>query len=118
MLADRDPDNKDGITPLHLAAHDGLERVVEYLVRKEKREVNALTSNAETPLHFGAASGNVNIIRTLLNGGSNVNAVDRDGVSALHKASATGQIKVALELLKAGANVNAKDRFDSMGQMC
>lgn len=58
MIRERDPDNIDKITPLHLAAQDNLERVISFLL-KEGKDPNAINSNTETPLHISATLGNV-----------------------------------------------------------
>lgn len=56
----------------------------------DKRDVNALNSNEDIPLHMAANSGNETIIRSLVKAGSVVNAVNRDKMTPLHKATIKG----------------------------
>ena len=44
--------NKDGWTPLHLAATKGRIEIVEYLVEKGAEDVNAKNEYGQTPLHI------------------------------------------------------------------
>jgi ankyrin repeat protein len=44
--------NDDGWIALHYASHEGLDEVVEALIRKFGADVNAITSNGRTALHI------------------------------------------------------------------
>lgn len=52
-------------TPLHLAARQGHERVMEILL-EAKADVCALSNNQSTPLHFAAGAGKVGAVKMLL----------------------------------------------------
>ena len=64
LLNERDPENDEGITPLHLAAEDGYDSVVRYLIN-QGRNVNARDSNEDTPLHMAAKTGRAAIVAFL-----------------------------------------------------
>ncbi len=71
------------------------------------------------PLHYAAQIGRVDIVRTLVESGTNVNTKIKsgshlDGQTPLHKAAWYGQIQVAKVLLAVGAKVNAKDKDGRM----
>jgi ankyrin repeat protein len=52
--------------------------------------INAKTQDMDTPLHWGAASGNDRVVESLLMAKADVNPVNRDGNSPLHVACAEG----------------------------
>lgn len=82
----------------------------EYYGRLQ-RDAKPPTQYGETPLHLAAESGDVNLVRLLLDHGADVNArahsfENQPGGSALHMAAAAGNLDVARLLLDRGANVN------------
>ena len=109
--------DKDGWTPLHMAADAGHNRMVELLLANGA-EVNAKTfeksrwgySKKEfgwTALHMAANAGNKEIAELLFAKGAEVNVKTNVGHTPLHMASIDGQ-KSTIELLLAkGAEVNA-----------
>jgi len=62
--ADVNAKNKDGITPLHLAAAFGEKDVAEKLLAR-KAEVNARDNDGGTPLHYAVAQGREDVARLL-----------------------------------------------------
>ena len=60
------------------------------------------------PIHNAARSGNLNLVRALLNQGVPVNSRDQAGYTPLHLASRRGLLSVVQELLKRGAHVNPR----------
>lgn len=107
LVANKD---EDGFTPLHLAAANGYQQIVEFLL-STKAEVNARDNAGSTPLHQAAAaeghSGDV--LELLLAHGAAVNAADRQGLTPLHYATLANNRDAVKVLLKHGANANAKD---------
>lgn len=106
--------DKDGITPLHLAAKNGQIEMVKFLI-KRGANVNAQSAvNKLTPLHCAAVrKNNKEIIEILIKKGANVNALDESKNTPLHSASAEGHNscqEVIKTLIKNGANVNAKNK--------
>lgn len=59
------------------------------------------------------ATGDVEALKELLQGGADKDEKDDEGRTALHFACGYGELACAEELIKAGANVNAKDGNDN-----
>ncbi len=71
--------------------------------------INAPDEHEQTPLHFGAAYGNLEVVMTLLNAGADVNARDKDRQVPLHRAAESNKnVAVVKALLDAGAEVDAR----------
>ncbi|KAJ7209651.1 hypothetical protein GGX14DRAFT_631286, partial [Mycena pura] len=106
----------DGVLPLHAAAAGGNERVVKLLI-EHGADVNAtrlprrysndkgrdtsgliVGASESTPLHFAAANGHTNIVRTLLLHGAHANRADKHGVTAEMLARQHGHDGCAEEL--------------------
>eukprot|EP01094_Clydonella_sp_ATCC50884_P025194 TRINITY_DN6529_c0_g1_i1.p1 TRINITY_DN6529_c0_g1~~TRINITY_DN6529_c0_g1_i1.p1 ORF type:complete len:810 (-),score=199.52 TRINITY_DN6529_c0_g1_i1:180-2360(-) len=60
---------------------------------------------------YGAIKGDVNFMRSLIQGGVAVNVKDLDGRTPLHLASANGNLSSVSMLLDCGASWEATDRF-------
>lgn len=61
------------------------------------------------PLHRAARSENLQLIKQLIDSGTDINATDFEGNSSLHEAPCTGNLKVMQLLIDSGANVNAQN---------
>jgi ankyrin repeat protein len=97
-------------TPLHYAAHYGLDGIVKYLVIEHAQDVNARgLYKKSTPLHRASARGHVTVVRVLLEHDADVTAQNEDGSTPLHLASRWGGVKVVHILLKHGADATAQD---------
>jgi len=59
-----------------------------------------------TPLHAASASGQINVVRLLLDYGVEVDAVSCHGNTSLHTACLNGQDMVASELIAHGASID------------
>ena len=68
-------------------------------------------SPTDSPLADAARRGDVDVVRSLLRGGSDVNASEGDGMTALHWAAETGRTEIAEILIYAGANLEAVTRL-------
>ena len=80
--------NNDGANAVHAAAggaHQGCQLCVDMLVRKAPGLAVAKDKRGRTPLHFAAASGRVDILRTL------VEAAADDAVRALRTHAKSGR---------------------------
>ncbi|KAJ5681923.1 uncharacterized protein N7477_001863 [Penicillium maclennaniae] len=77
---------KDGSTPLHMATHLGLNRLVMELLESgidpDTRDVNGVT-----PLALACVRGVVDVAETLIKAGANVNSVDNVGGTPLYGAA-------------------------------
>ena len=101
--------DKDGWTPLHIAAPLGCKDVAALLIAKGAN-VNAAHKDGWTPLHIAAAFGrNDDVAALLIAKGANVNAADKHGDTPLHEAAIFGRKDIAALLIAKGANVNAMD---------
>jgi ankyrin repeat protein len=67
----------------------------------------------KTPLHQAAETGNLPLVRALLDAGADVNAASHMG-SPLHGAVQGGNVLVVEELLRGGANPDVKDRVENL----
>ena len=91
--------DKDGNTPLHLAAASNAPDIVDRLLQKAA-DVESENYSGMRPLSLGI--GHINIVRKLIESGADVGACDKQGMTALHQACAKQSINVSVvqELLK------------------
>ncbi|EKX35587.1 hypothetical protein GUITHDRAFT_60413, partial [Guillardia theta CCMP2712] len=110
--------NYDLRTALHLAACEGHEDVVKYLLSKSA-DVNCRDRLGRTPLCdallcTAAAKGDVSQLRALIRNSANPDAADADRRTALHLAASNGETTVLdylLRHLKRPININPVDRL-------
>jgi ankyrin repeat protein len=79
---------KNGTTPLHVAAIYGYSSVVRVLF-KYGANVNAPAKNGTTPLHVAAICGNSSVVEVLLECGADVNVQAKNGTTPLQAAIVT-----------------------------
>ncbi|WP_264705088.1 ankyrin repeat domain-containing protein [Wolbachia endosymbiont (group A) of Gymnosoma rotundatum] len=103
--------DQNGNTPLHWAAKNGHEEVVESLLGKEGIDVNAQDRDNNTPLHWAAVKGHKEVLEALLEKDEiDVNAQDKDNRTPLHWATGRDNVEVVNVLIIKGADVNAQDK--------
>ena len=95
--------------PLHIACEHGHLDIVAYLVTKAKCNPNQLNSRSESSMHPAIRSGNVDIMRFLLEHGYRI-----EGKSPLHFASSSGKlnaVKFLIETKITNCDPDTRDRF-------
>lgn len=102
--------DKDGFTPLHIAAANGRFEMVKLLVEAENININSRDRNLSTPLHYAVADGHSNISTFLCENGASVNLIDKDGDTPLHVAAYAGQAEMVSLLLGFGADSKIRNK--------
>lgn len=99
-----------GYTGLHWAAHEGHDRMVEFLLQNGV-DPKIHDRDGNTALHIGAFSGQEPIINLmLLAKGSEIEAQNDLGWTPLHVAAYAGHEAVVKALIRAGSDIEAKDK--------
>jgi hypothetical protein len=99
--------------PLYYAALWGFDNLVEHLVNKYPRHVNALGGRHDYPLVAALHQGYIHVADILLQHGANVNGQGTDGQTPLHQAIRRFDdrvLGVVRFLLEHGAYANAQQR--------
>lgn len=89
-------------TPLHYAAINGYERVIQVLL-SYKADVNAREWMGATPLHCASQEGHCAAVETLLEGGADPLQPDKKGALPIHAAAQNNHndsVKILMELGK------------------
>eukprot|EP00908_Phaeocystis_cordata_P016728 Transcript_28043.p1 GENE.Transcript_28043~~Transcript_28043.p1 ORF type:complete len:606 (+),score=179.04 Transcript_28043:124-1941(+) len=100
--------NKDGYTPMHLAAIYGKVECVRLLLQNNANK-EAPDNDCKTPLHWAAHEGKVECVTALLEAGAMKNASNKGGSRPLHFAAFNGELQCVRELLHKGADKEAAD---------
>ena len=104
-------------TPLYLASQQGHGKVIQALL-KAGGDVKAGTPNGTMPLMVAAASGEVEAVRVLIEGGADVNA--KDGVrlqTPLMYAAAANRPAVIALLASKGADLKATNKVSDLANL-
>ena len=100
--------NREGMTPLAMAALFGNPQVVDRLL-KAGADAKAIGPNGESMVMFASRNGNPDVIRLLVEAGANVNAREPvRGTTALMWAVEQRHPEAVAALLKAGADPAAR----------
>ncbi|KAJ5410107.1 uncharacterized protein N7487_004466 [Penicillium crustosum] len=93
---------------LHLAAFNGHEQEVEFLLRVHKRAVLIPDSTNTYAIQWASLNGHKRVVQLLLNRGAHVNAQGGRHGYALVAACFNGHINIVQLLLNRGAHVNSQ----------
>lgn len=106
-----DTPDSQGRKALHLAAMEGRDEIVEYLVRDLKHPLGVgENATGATPLHLACEQGKTSTAKLLVSLGASVRATDALNRTPLHTASAKGQTACVEAMLGAqGVEVDATD---------
>ncbi|KAK3888683.1 hypothetical protein Pcinc_007296 [Petrolisthes cinctipes] len=98
-------------TPLHYAAASKQKDITELLLDNSSSisAINLHDMRGMSPLHEGAASGYLPVVKLLLASGALPKTVDKQGESPLHKAAKAGAFDVMVALMEKGADLHEKD---------
>jgi len=106
-----------GYTPLHLAAQMGNAAVIAPLIAAGA-SVAATTSTGATPLMEAAHSGNVDVVRTLIENKADPNVKETaNGQTALMFAAASDRVDVVKLLIEHGADIKATSRVEDFNKI-
>ena len=100
----------DGTTPLHWAAYEVDEELVQRLLKKGAKP-NVLNRYGASPLAEAVRVAGVRLVGILLEAGADANVSNEDGQTPLMLAARTGSVAVAELLVRHGADVNRRERF-------
>jgi ankyrin repeat protein len=111
--------NREGLTPLCVAAAHGETAVVRYLIDQENAKINQreiypdsydLQKTRNTPLMLAAKNGHVETVQLLLRRKANINEKNNEGKTALHLAAEGQHNDVIVALIREGANIHEPDK--------
>jgi ankyrin repeat protein len=104
-------EDRDGLTPLHYAAFEGNERIVELLISSgadpDRQGCDCMDIAAQTPLMEAARGGQLTVVKMLLDMGADVEEYDGRGMAPLQYAARAG----------VGEPLRESD-YDLPGSMC
>ncbi len=82
---------------------------VRILVEKDPQLVNLIDASGRTPLHWAARGVHLDVLKYLIEKGSDVNARDANGTTSLHSTASRGHFEASRLLIEKGAAVNDKN---------
>ena len=101
--------DKDGWTPLHMAAENSHMEMVKFLAEKGAK-IDAADKDYRTPLYWAALSGHIEVVKFLAEKGAKIDAANKDGWIPLQEAAYKGHIEVVKFLAEKGAKIDAANK--------
>ncbi|CAL1263953.1 unnamed protein product [Larinioides sclopetarius] len=98
-----------GAKPIHIAAEEGHENIVEYFLREGLDIDDRDLGNFCSLLHYAAAGNQSGVCKFLLKSGLHVNIIDADGDTPLHVAAQMYKVGVLHTLLHYGAHYDIQN---------
>ncbi len=89
--------DSDGWTGLHWAAQEGNYDIIKFLNEKNKKLINTTSNKGnyeKTALHVACSTGNLKMVKTLIELGADITASDSEGWTVFHYAAENGNAKV------------------------
>ena len=105
VKADLNEQDKDGITPLHLATYYGDIDIVKALIAK-KVDLELKDSKGRTALHFAAKKDQLEVAEILIQEGANIDSIDKFNMTSLHIAVHYASAEFVEFLIKKEAKVD------------
>ncbi|GFV15640.1 ankyrin-3, partial [Trichonephila clavipes] len=128
-----------GLTPLHLAARNGHSEIVKYFVDKGA-DLTVKNTDGRTPkdlatekgytdivrfleksqqdrLIDAAKQGDLNMVKKLIDQGTNFKFTNESGFTPLHYAASRGHLEVVQYLVDKGADINCATYIDFVGRL-
>ncbi|CAG8802973.1 16327_t:CDS:2, partial [Racocetra persica] len=103
--------NKDGKTPLMVAACKNCPLVTMFLCNLNNLKIDLQNNDGDSALHQASAAGNVEIVEILINANARVDLRNNENITPLIIASYNGHSDVCQTLIDLGnANVNFQDK--------
>ena len=96
------------MSTLHLAAFNGHEHEVQYILGVDKSDINTPDDTTTYPVMWASLNGHDRIVQLLLERGADANAQGGEYGNALQAACTGGHDKIAKMLLERGTDANAQ----------
>jgi hypothetical protein len=110
--------NRRGRKQLHFCAENGFTSSVKRLLSIRNINVNVKDDWNETPLHWAAYNGHIEIARLLLQNGAEVNAKSRWDRTPLHFSAFHGHVDILHLLVENGADLDAQSNDGGRALHC
>lgn len=95
--------------PIHIAAREGQNKAILYILDNSPVPVDVQTIDGWTPFHYAVNNGYLSTVEMLVARGANINAVDKFKRSALHWAVRYNFVELVEYLLSIGINSDIID---------
>jgi ankyrin repeat protein len=106
--ADVNQGDRDGVTPLYMAAQQGHVALVQCLVKKLGADINQTTHDGATSLYIAAQQGHLPVVQCLVKEcGADINQANHNGATPLMAAAAHKHMVVVVWLSKHSADTQA-----------
>lgn len=102
--------DKDGNTPLHIAAEWDCSEAAQEIINYSNAAINIRNKAGETPLHIAIRHNHLTSARVLLNNGALITMLNNKQQTALHLAVLNGNQQLVELLILAGAALDAQDK--------